>query len=206
MASIAPSPSPSPVGASFALPSGPNPYAKGGQLFHLVDRVVQYNQWEARLAAHRLYSKIAGNVISHPADAKYRKLNISKVIGKFGTDFKGIAELLHQVGFRPDGVNLLLAETASTDALAQSLAAWDEREARSAAGRAEADRVRAENLSTVSAETARKNAIRAQQKSLGEQHRADVASKPIVASHGNQIKFGSTLVRAQAPKEEPKSG
>lgn len=185
--------------------AGGNAYAKGGARGSLMDTIIFDNSWAAREPAHRLFAKIAGNILAQPAEAKFRKLNLAKIMEKFG-NFVGIAELLRSVGFVADGANLVLADGAPLDALCQALCAWNEREARSAAARAEAERVRAENMKDVEATKAAKEANRAALKSLGEQARKDVAVKPINASVGNAIKFGATQKALPTPPPAPKGG
>ena len=163
--------------------SASNPFVKGGRYGHLIENIIQSNAWPARESALKLYTKICQNILNNPTEPKFRKINVEKVIAKFGTDFKGIAELLKQgqlgrqpasgsalaaynlclinliphsyfllllsfcsVGFIADGGNLILPDSSSTDLLAQSLAVWSDREAKSAAGRAEAERIRQENM------------------------------------------------------------
>ncbi len=185
---------------------GGNPYGKGGARAGFLDTIVSNNAFAAREPAHKLFSKIAGNILSNPSEEKYRKLNVAKVIGRFGSDFVGIAELLRSVGFVAEAGNLVLPSSVPLAALCQSMCAWNDREEKFSAARAEADRVRAENMKYVSADRARKEAARAQIKSLSAQARADVAAKPINDSKGNAIKFGSTLVKAPPPPPDAKGG
>lgn len=115
---------------------------------------------------------------------------------------------MKSVGFEAaeEGRVLVLPETTETAALCAALCAWTEREKKSAEARAEAERIRQENLKDVSADKARKDAHRAELKSLGQQARQDVAAKPINASKPNDIKFGSTLVKAPPPPPAAKGG
>jgi hypothetical protein len=189
-----------------ACSSASNPYAKGGARGSFVDTVINENSWAAREPAHRLFSKIAANILNAPLEPKYRKLNIEKVIGKFGADFKGIAELLRSVGFVAEGPNLVLPESTVLEALCQAKCAWDEREARSAAGRAEALRILEANKALVESEKAKKEASRAAVKSLAAQAREDVAAKPVMASKGNDLRFGATQCKAPPPPPAAKGG
>jgi hypothetical protein len=183
-----------------------NAFSKGGSQGHLIENIIQGNTWMAREAALKLYTKIARNILDSPLESKYRKINLAKVIGKFGSDFKGIAELMKAVGFVAEGENLVLHDHVPTDSLCQSLCVWTEREAKSAAGRAEAERIRRENMGEVEKLQAQKEAARAQVKNLQKDSRADVAAKPINASVGNQIKFGSTLGTVPPPPAAAKGG
>lgn len=198
------------MSAPAAAPGGccasSNPYAKGGPLGSLVDSLISGNSWMAREAALKLYTKIVNNILQAPLEPKFRKLSLAKLIPKFGLDFKGIAELLRQVGFVAEGENLLLPESTLTDALCQSLCAWTEREQKSAAGRLEAERVRQENMKDMDKLKAKKDASRAQVKLLGQQAREEVNAKPVNSSVGHAIKFGSTLVKAAPPPPPAKSG
>lgn len=128
-------------------------------------------------------------------------------MSKFGA-FVGIAELMKSVGFvaEEDGRVLVLPESTETASLCAALCAWTDREKRSADARAEAEKIRQENMKDVSADKARKDAHRAELKSLGQQARADVAAKPINDSRPNAIKFGSTLVKAPPPPPAAKGG
>ena len=186
--------------------SSANAYAKGGARSALLDTIIQSNSFPARDPAHKLFAKIAGNILANPTDPKFRKLNVQKIIAKFGAGFVGIAELMRSVGFVADGANLVLPETTETEALCQALCSWNDREARSAAARAEAARVTAENLKDVAADKAKKEAHRANIKSLGEQARKEVASKPINDSKPQPIKFGASLAKVQPPPPAPKGG
>lgn len=193
-------------GCAQACSTATNPFVKGQSQGHLVDAIIQGNTWMARESALKLYTKIATNILQAPLEAKYRRINIERVIAKFGSDFKGIAELMRAVGFVADGGNLVLPEHVPTDGLCQSLCAWTEREAKSAAGRAEAERVRKENMGEAEKLQAQKEAARAKIKCLQKDSKADVAAKPINASVGHTIKFGSTLGKIEPPPPAPKGG
>jgi hypothetical protein len=82
----------------------------------------------------------------------------------------------------------------------------DEREARFAAARAEAERIRLENMKECEADKARKDAARAQVKSLSQQARAEVAVRPVNESKGTQVKFGATLGKVPPPPAAAKGG
>ena len=183
-----------------------NAFSKGGSQGHLIENIIQGNSWIAREPALKLYTKIARNILDQPLEPKFRKINIAKVISKFGAEFKGIAELMKAVGFVAEGENLVLHDHIPTDPLCQSLCVWTEREAKSAAGRAEAERIRLENMGEVEKQQAQKAAARAQVKNLQKDARAEVAAKPINASVGNQIKFGSTLGKVPPPPAAAKGG
>lgn len=72
MASIAPSSCASTCG------SGSNTYAKGGRCASLLDTIIQSNGFAAREPACKLFAKIAQNILEHPTEPKFRKLNVEK--------------------------------------------------------------------------------------------------------------------------------
>lgn len=71
MSSLAPSSCASTCGSS-------NAYAKGGRNAALLDNIIQCNGFAAREPAFKLFSKIATNILEHPTEIKYRKLNVEK--------------------------------------------------------------------------------------------------------------------------------
>jgi hypothetical protein len=111
----------------------------------------------------------------------------------------GIAELLRAIGFAVEGPSLVLPDNASLNPLQQALAAWDARENEIAVLRNEAERIRQQNLAEVAALHASKQAQHAAVRQQVAAARKEVDAKPINASTGRSLKFGSTQIEVKPP-------
>jgi len=183
-----------------------NPFSRGGAHAHFVDHVIASNSWQARESALQLYTKIVSNILNHPDEAKYRRMNAAKVMQKLGAGFIGLAEMLKAVGFTVEGESLILPQSASLPLLCASLCAWRDRESRFAEARAEADRVRAENLASIAAEKASSDARKAQIKARAEAARRETNDRIVRSSVGQALTFGATVGTVPPPPPPQKGG
>lgn len=190
----------------MSAPSGGNPFAKGGAQAYLLDAIFNCNSWQAREPALRLFGKIVGNIVANPGEAKYRKLNVEKVMSKFGPEFRGMDQLMRRLGFSMVEGSLVLPADAPLEPLSQSLEAWRAREELLAAGRAEALRRVQQNMASVNADKAQRDAARDLVLREQRQARLAAAQRPVTSSVGNQLAFGATVKSAPPPPPPAKGG
>jgi hypothetical protein len=162
------------------------------------------NDADTKQSIFKLYSKIVYNIKESPNEAKFRKINLEKLMAKMPHG-KGMKELLLAVGFTDSEASIMVLSPSSP--VAPLISAWNQivdREMKEDQLKqtklAELARIQAENQAEINAIKTKKSTAKQNIKGEIEASKKFNAEKPVTqGSVANKMNFGMKMGKLPEP-------